>query len=88
MRGNPAVSIPLQVLPADPADILLSLRQTGLISGGLSRRTIYSLMKEGRFPRPVPTLVDVTGRTRRAAWVLADVLAFNRACIEKARGTK
>jgi predicted DNA-binding transcriptional regulator AlpA len=79
--------LPPTVIPADPHEVLISVHHAGLIAGGLSPRTIYRLMAEGRFPRPVPILAN-SRQTTRSAWVLADVLAFNRERIAAARGKR
>jgi predicted DNA-binding transcriptional regulator AlpA len=75
-------------LPADPSAVLVSGTQASQLAGGISRRTMDALIAEGKFPRPVPLLTDSKGRSSRVAWVLSEVLAFNRERIAAARGKR
>ena len=56
------------------------------ITGGLSRATITRRIKDGSLPRPVVLSRDRHGRPLRVAFVLAEVLAYNRRAIARGRG--
>jgi len=66
---------------------LVDFPRVELLTGGLSRATINRRIKDGSFPRPVVLSRDRHGRPLRVAFVLAEVLAYNRRAIATGRGS-
>jgi predicted DNA-binding transcriptional regulator AlpA len=74
-------------LSSDESDAeLVDFPRVELLTGGLSRATINRRIKDGSFPRPVVLSRDRHGRPR-VAFVLVEVLAYNRRAIATGRGS-